>query len=66
MPATGFYAEPGETEPASKLVGPVAAKLPVGLDLMGRPFSEPILIAIAAAYEQATKRRVPPPDFGPL
>ncbi len=66
VPATGYYAEPGETEPASKLIGPVAAKLPVGLDLMGRPFSEPILIAIAAAYESATRHRIPPPDFGPL
>ena len=65
VPATGFNAQPGETEPASKLIGPVAAKLPVGLDLLGRPFAEPILIAIAAAYEQATRHRVPPPDFGP-
>jgi Asp-tRNA(Asn)/Glu-tRNA(Gln) amidotransferase A subunit family amidase len=44
----------------------VAAVLPVGVDFLGRPFSEPTLLAIAAAYEQATKHRHPPPDFGPL
>lgn len=66
IPSTGWWAEPGETEPASKLVGPVPAALPVGLDLLGRPFDEPVLIRIASAYEQSTHRRVPPPDFGPL
>lgn len=66
IPATGWWAEPGDTEPASKLVGPVPAILPVGLDLLGRPFSESTLIAIASAYEAATQRRMPPPDFGPL
>lgn len=40
--------------------------LPVGLDLLARPFSEPILIAIAGAYEASTQHRVSPPDFGPL
>jgi amidase len=48
------------------MVGPVPAKLPVGVDFLGRPFSEPILIRIAAAYEQATKHRTPPPRFGPV
>ena len=66
IPATGWAAQPGDTEPASKLVGPVPAKLPVGLDLLARPFHEPVLITIASAYENATKRRIPPPDFGPL
>lgn len=66
VPATGFNAKPGETEPASKLVGPVPAMLPLGLDLMARPFDEPVLIAIASAFEAATHHRVPPPDFGPL
>jgi Asp-tRNA(Asn)/Glu-tRNA(Gln) amidotransferase A subunit family amidase len=40
--------------------------LPVGVDFLGRPFSEPLLIRVAAAYEQATAHRRPPPRFGPL
>lgn len=55
----------GPPEP-TLLTGPVPAKLPVGIDFLGRPFSEPVLLKIAAAYEQATKRRTPPPDFGPV
>jgi Asp-tRNA(Asn)/Glu-tRNA(Gln) amidotransferase A subunit family amidase len=51
---------------ATKLIGPFPAKLPVGIDFMGRPFSEPMLLKIAAAYERATHHRIPPPDFGPL
>ena len=34
--------------------------LPVGLSFFGRAWSEPTLIRIAYAYEQATKRRQPP------
>jgi amidase len=34
--------------------------LPSGLQLLGRPWSEPILIELAYAYEQATQHRVPP------
>jgi Asp-tRNA(Asn)/Glu-tRNA(Gln) amidotransferase A subunit family amidase len=48
------------------LVGPVPAKLPVGVDFLARPFGEPLLFKIAAAYEQATHHREPPPEFGPL
>jgi len=48
------------------LVGPVAAELPAGIDFLGRPFSEPTLLKIAAAYAAATKHRRQPPDFGPL
>jgi Asp-tRNA(Asn)/Glu-tRNA(Gln) amidotransferase A subunit family amidase len=36
------------------------------MDIAGVPFSEPILIKIAAAYEAATKRRQAPSAFGPL
>jgi len=49
-----------------RLVGPVPAKLPVGIDFMARPFDEPMLFRIGSAYEAATKHRTPPPDFGPL
>lgn len=34
--------------------------LPVGISFFGKAFSEPKLIAIAYAYEQATKHRKPP------
>ena len=50
----------------TRLVGPVPAKLPVGIDFLGRPFSEPLLFKIAAAYEAQTNHRTPPPRFGPL
>jgi len=49
-----------------RLVGPIAAKLPVGVDFVGRPFDEPLLLRIASAYEAATRHRVPPPEFGPV
>jgi Asp-tRNA(Asn)/Glu-tRNA(Gln) amidotransferase A subunit family amidase len=48
------------------LVGPVQAKLPVGVDFIARPFDEAMLFRIASAFEAATRHRRPPPDFGPL
>ena len=50
----------------SHLIGPFPKVLPVGMDILGRPFSEATLITIAAAYEHATHHRHTPPDFGPL
>jgi Asp-tRNA(Asn)/Glu-tRNA(Gln) amidotransferase A subunit family amidase len=50
----------------TNLEGPIAAKLPVGIDFLGRPFDEPTLIRIASAYEKLTKHRQVPPGFGPL
>jgi amidase len=35
--------------------------LPVGVELLGRSWSEPQLIKLAYAYEQATNHRRPPP-----
>jgi amidase len=37
-----------------------ANNLPVGITFFGPPYSEPTLIALAYAYEQATKHRKPP------
>jgi hypothetical protein len=51
---------------AGELVGPKPIALPVSIDFLGRPFSEPTLIRIAAAYEEATHHRRPPQSFGPL
>lgn len=50
----------------TRLVGPIAAQLPVGVDFLARPFDEPLLVRIASAYEAATHHRRAPPDFGPL
>src|SRR3984893_13634815 len=50
----------------TRLVGPIPAKLPLGIMFFGRPFAEPSLFRIASAYEAATKHRIPPPDFGPV
>lgn len=40
--------------------------LPLGLQLLARPFDEAKLIQYAYAYEQATRHRKPPPDFDDL
>lgn len=34
--------------------------VPVGIELMGRPWSEPTLIQLAYSYEQASRHRRPP------
>ena len=49
--------KPGELE------APKPIALPVSIDFLGRKFSEPVLIRIAAAYENATHHRRPPKDF---
>ena len=64
----GFTTDVWDRERAgndTRLVGPIAAKLPVGVDFIARPFGESLLFRIAAAYEAATKNRRPPEDFGP-
>jgi amidase len=50
----------------TRLVGPVPAVLPVGVDFLGRPFDEPTVLRVASAYERATKHRVPPAAFGAI
>jgi Asp-tRNA(Asn)/Glu-tRNA(Gln) amidotransferase A subunit family amidase len=53
-PVTGF---PALTVPA----GLTAEGLPVGLELLGRPFTESLLLGMAYAYEQGTGHRRPAP-----
>ena len=53
LPAVAGY--PHVTVPAGQVYG-----LPVGLSFFGRAWSEPRLIALAHAYEQATRHRRPP------
>ena len=58
-PPTGF---PAITVP----MGFVRDSLPVGLQVLGRAWSEPTLIKIVYAYEQATRHRRPPASTPPL
>jgi Asp-tRNA(Asn)/Glu-tRNA(Gln) amidotransferase A subunit family amidase len=54
-PSTGF---PAITVPMGFTRG---GTLPAGLQLLGRPWSEPTLLKLAYAYEQATHHRRAPP-----
>jgi Asp-tRNA(Asn)/Glu-tRNA(Gln) amidotransferase A subunit family amidase len=56
----------GTVKGGTRLVGPSAAKLPVGIDFLVRPFDEGTMIKIAAAYESASRHRVVPAGFGPV
>ena len=58
-PATGL---PAATVP----MGFSHNHLPAGLQILGRPFSEGLIISVAYAYEQLTEHRVPPEGFPPL
>jgi amidase len=40
--------------------------LPVGITFLGKPYSEPALMKLAYAYEQATHHRIPPKTTPPL
>ncbi len=43
-----------------------APGLPFSLVFRAEPGKEDVILKIASAYEAASKRRVPPPEFGPL
>jgi amidase len=44
-------------------MGFTRGRLPAGLQIVGRLFSEPTVIKVAFAYEQATRHRRPPEKF---
>jgi hypothetical protein len=55
------------TAAASDTVTEIPAPgLPFSLVFRAEPGKEDIVLKIAASYEAASKRRVPPPRFGPL
>ena len=58
-PAVGF---PALTVPA----GFTTDELPVGLEFLGRPFTEEKLLGFGYAFEQATHYRQPPPNMPPV
>ena len=41
-------------------------RLPAGLQIVGRPYAEGLLIELAYSYEQMTKHRRPPQGFGEI
>jgi hypothetical protein len=43
-----------------------APGLPFSLVFRAEPGKEDIILKLASAYQAASKRRVPPPAFGPL
>ena len=51
------------SDKATKLPAP---GLPFSLVFRAEPGREDILLRIASAYEAASRRRIPPPAFGPL
>jgi Asp-tRNA(Asn)/Glu-tRNA(Gln) amidotransferase A subunit family amidase len=63
--STGFPALtfPGGFSPPTS-VAPIG--VPIGLELLGPEWSEPVLLKLAYAYEQATKLRKPPRSTPPL
>jgi Asp-tRNA(Asn)/Glu-tRNA(Gln) amidotransferase A subunit family amidase len=51
------FSHPSETAPLG---------VPVGMDFLGKPWSEGKLLGYAFAFEQATKHRQPPASTPPL
>jgi Asp-tRNA(Asn)/Glu-tRNA(Gln) amidotransferase A subunit family amidase len=63
---SGFTTQVYDRGQDGALLPPKAAKLPVGIQLLGLPFNEQKLITIGSAYEAVTDNRIQPPGFGPL
>jgi amidase len=62
----GFAPVPNPAPPNNFPAGFTPEPAPFGVTFSGRAFSEPKLIALAYAFEQATKHRVPPESTPPL
>jgi Asp-tRNA(Asn)/Glu-tRNA(Gln) amidotransferase A subunit family amidase len=58
---TRYVSMPGETPTTIPEPG-----LPFSLVFRAEPGKEDVVLRIASAYEAASKRRIPPPAFGPL
>jgi Asp-tRNA(Asn)/Glu-tRNA(Gln) amidotransferase A subunit family amidase len=52
--------------PSNVPTNPPAPGLPFSLVFRAEPGREDVLLEIASAYEAASRRRIPPPAFGPL
>jgi Asp-tRNA(Asn)/Glu-tRNA(Gln) amidotransferase A subunit family amidase len=52
--------------PAEGATNLPAPGLPFSLVFRAEPGREDVLLHIASAYEAASKRRIPPPAFGPV
>jgi Asp-tRNA(Asn)/Glu-tRNA(Gln) amidotransferase A subunit family amidase len=52
--------------PSDKPITVPAPGLPFSLVFRAEPGKEDLLLHVASAYEAASKRRIPPPAFGPL
>ena len=59
--ATRYVSAPSHTPTSIPEPG-----LPFSLVFRAEPGKEDVLLKIASAYESASKRRIPPPAFGPL
>jgi hypothetical protein len=68
LPRAGSTQQSFRVEEATIAVpmGFVRETLPVGLQFFGDAWSEPTLIRLAYAYEQATQHRRPPSSTPPL
>ena len=59
--ATNYVSVPSDVPTAIPAPG-----LPFSLVFRAEPGKEDVLLEVASAYEAASKRRIPPPAFGPL
>ncbi|MCW2658585.1 MAG: amidase [Jatrophihabitans sp.] len=62
----GFSTTAYDTDEAGNRLPGVAVKLPAAVQLIALPFQEQTLFDIGAAYQNATKARRMPAEFGPL